>query len=204
MGKTERLWKMKELLNRRSSVSLKELCRQYHVSERTIYRDLRSLERMKVSILFDGEYRLAKPKREAKTLSPDQVDLVIFCLRNNPLVNYSFFRASLRKIEAEFQQLAGGQSKRFLESQYVRLPPLNSECSVNRTKCDRWLRLFLSACSAGKMVNVMTRSSSSQSVTFRPLNVLLNSSGPILCVETQGGERREISLRQVIHLRYSP
>lgn len=66
MTKSERLLFLIDLLKTRGRVGREEVVEACGISERTLYRDLRSLARMKVPVVSDGEYVL---KTERSSLS---------------------------------------------------------------------------------------------------------------------------------------
>lgn len=69
MNRTERFYKLRQLLSDRRPISFIELQSQLEVSRATLVRDLRDLrDRLKVPLYFDrheGGYRLETPKQEA-------------------------------------------------------------------------------------------------------------------------------------------
>lgn len=101
MTKSERIMFLINLIRTEGAASILDLSRKCKVSQRTIYRDLASLEKMNIPIVADQSgYHLAEESAFSFfDLSPEDLDLLRFCLRNNPLADQPYFSKRLRRLE---------------------------------------------------------------------------------------------------------
>lgn len=83
MSRAERLFDLYHYLDSKSGRSLAELAAHFGVSERTVFRDLGSLEESGVSIEFaDGRYRRVGGRPQAVSLDSGELELVRLALSN--------------------------------------------------------------------------------------------------------------------------
>lgn len=83
MSRAERLFDLYHYLDTKSGRSLAELAEHFGVSERTIFRDLGSLEESGVAIEFaEGRYRRVGGRPQAVSLDSGELELVRLALSN--------------------------------------------------------------------------------------------------------------------------
>lgn len=112
MTKSERLMSLINFIRDNRAVTVPEMSDHFKVSHRTIYRDLNSLTRMGVPIYFEDGFRLAKEySTTCSELSPDEMELVQYCLDHNPLVGIPYFEDRLAAIKEHFRRTRKGDSQ---------------------------------------------------------------------------------------------
>jgi predicted DNA-binding transcriptional regulator YafY len=100
MTKSERLMYLVNMIRNRGPVLVNEMAAECGVSPRTIYRDMNSLMRLNFPIYYNNGYRLARDVGfPSGGLAPDEVELVCYALRYNPLSQHPFFKSKFRIIE---------------------------------------------------------------------------------------------------------
>lgn len=121
MTKSERIMFLINLIRTEGAGSIADLSRKCGVSPRTIYRDLASLEKMHIPVVIDEDgYHLSEDSAFSFfDLSPEDTELLLFCLRNNPLVDQPYFGRRLRRLEQKIEGRrppgrTGEQSRYFL------------------------------------------------------------------------------------------
>ena len=88
------------MLKTRRVLSVPQMSASCEVTERTIYRDLCSLSRMNIPVYYDKGYRLAHEVAfPCVELGAEDLELLCFCLRFNPLTRHAFFARRFRMIE---------------------------------------------------------------------------------------------------------
>jgi predicted DNA-binding transcriptional regulator YafY len=114
MTKAERIMFLINLIRSGDAGSIDELSEKCDVSPRTIYRDLESLQKMNIPVYFDAGYHI-KEEADLSFLDVDAGDaeLIIFCLRNNPLANHTYFKNRLANLQERLDRRipGGGQGR---------------------------------------------------------------------------------------------
>ncbi len=84
MAKTERLFALMQRIRAEGPVTIDHLIAEFGVSERTLYRDLRTLVKMNVPVYYDGGYRLkAGAILPSDSFTMDEIGLIRLSLRCN-------------------------------------------------------------------------------------------------------------------------
>ena len=100
MSKTERLMTVLGLVRDRGPVSLQTIASECGISPRTVYRYIESLQKLHYPVYFDDGYRMRREVAlPATDLSPDEIALIRFCLRNNPFLNDNYFVRQFERID---------------------------------------------------------------------------------------------------------
>ncbi|MDF1545466.1 MAG: HTH domain-containing protein [bacterium] len=100
MTKSERLMFIMELLRNNDGLRIEEIASRSETSERTAYRDINSLYKMRIPLVYRNGYRIEKEdKLSPIRLSPLDRDLIRLSLRINPLNQRKAFRERLKTIE---------------------------------------------------------------------------------------------------------
>ncbi|MCS7010265.1 MAG: YafY family transcriptional regulator [Anaerolineales bacterium] len=107
MPRADRLFSLVEFLKLHPYASMERLCREFGVTPRTIYRDIRGLQERSVFIEFDAErggyYLASKSYIQSLRFSPEEVLVIQMALTARPMQKTLFGRAAqsaLSKIEA--------------------------------------------------------------------------------------------------------
>lgn len=109
--KSERLMFLINLLRTRRVQSVPQMSATCEVTERTIYRDLCSLSRMNIPVYYDKGYRLAQEIAfPCAELGAEDLELLCFCLRFNPLTRHAFFARRFRMIERKVRERIRSQT----------------------------------------------------------------------------------------------
>lgn len=100
MTKSERIMFLINLIRTEGAASITDLSKKCGVSPRTIYRDLASLEKMHIPVVADQTgYHLGEDSAFSFfDLCTEDKELLLFCLRNNPLVEQPYFGRRLRRL----------------------------------------------------------------------------------------------------------
>lgn len=105
--KAERLIFLSNLIANHGPVSVADLASECEVSGRTIYRDIIALSNMNFPVYYDNGYRLAREAPlVAGSLTADDIDLICYALRNNPLSVVPYFKQKFSVIEQLLQAKA--------------------------------------------------------------------------------------------------
>ncbi len=181
MTKSERLLYLISLLRQRGAASVAELSEQCRVSRRTIYRDLNSLSRMNIPIVYDNGYQLAHDgDLPSMRLGADELDLIRYACAHNPAAEYRFFRERFRLIEqklSEHLQSAPGSLGRFL-----RIEGSHNSAEASSGEVRDWLRAFCHAIESRRKVFLELADSRSATGCYIPVCICLTDSGVILRV----------------------
>jgi len=109
--KSERLMFLINMLRTRRVLSVPQMSASCEVTERTIYRDLCSLSRMNIPVYYDKGYRLAHEVAfPCAELGAEDLELLCFCLRFNPLTRHAFFARRFRMIERKVRERIRSQT----------------------------------------------------------------------------------------------
>ena len=120
MTKAERLIYLVNMIRNRGTALVSEMASECEVTQRTIYRDINSLMKLNFPLYYDNGYRLARDVGfPFAGLNMEDVELICYSLRNNPLSRHPFFRRRFRVIEQNVQarfhkRLEAGQGSLFL------------------------------------------------------------------------------------------
>lgn len=105
MTKAERLFRILNLLKNSGDISISDMAQLLGVSNRTIYRDLKTIRRLGLSdskSAFDSVEELEKELRGRRRISPIsdlEFRLIKFALTTHPLVNIFPFKAISHRLE---------------------------------------------------------------------------------------------------------
>jgi len=107
--KSERLIFLINALAQGRTVVVNKLARECNVATRTIYRDLETLMQMDYPIVFrNNGYRLDGHARPvSRQLTPDELNLLLYCMKHNPLAADPFFSDTFRVILQSVDTLRG-------------------------------------------------------------------------------------------------
>ncbi len=109
MTKAERLLYLIDLMHSSKGVKIEEICGRCRVSQRTIYRDLRSLGRLNYPVEFNQGYRLARGVPRASQITPTEIRLIRLCLRTSRAAASVKLRPLLRAIDRKLASSDGGR-----------------------------------------------------------------------------------------------
>ncbi|MFQ6008334.1 MAG: helix-turn-helix transcriptional regulator, partial [Candidatus Zixiibacteriota bacterium] len=104
MTKAERLVYLINMIRNRGPVLVNKMADECGVSSRTIYRDINSLMRLNIPIYYNKGYRLARDIGfPFGMLSAEEIELICYAVRHNPLSKHPFFRRRFGIIEQKIQ-----------------------------------------------------------------------------------------------------
>ncbi len=105
MTKTERLFHIINYLRVHKTSTIDELAKECKVSSRTTYRDVTDLETLRAAVYENNIIRLSKLESAPHWHStPEEVDMMQFALRANPLASKSYFQGKLMAIGVKLQK----------------------------------------------------------------------------------------------------
>ena len=182
MTKAERLIFLVKVIKSRKVVTVPEMSRVVGVSQRTVYRDLATLSRMSIPIHFDNGYRLShRTELPFAEMSDDDLQLLRFCLRRNPLAGYPYFMERFemidRRVCACLQRAEHGDLVDVIESE-----PLHSLAGRDREL--EVTGIFLRAIFENRKVVLVFRFGRKHIATAAPLAIRLNGKVTVLVVTT--------------------
>jgi len=100
MTKSERLLHLIGLLRNKGPLSIAELSNRCGISRRTVYRDINSLLKMNIPVVYDDGYQIVgDTSLPAIELSAEELDLLRYACCHNPASWCRYFRRRFRVIE---------------------------------------------------------------------------------------------------------
>ncbi|MBU0984593.1 MAG: HTH domain-containing protein [candidate division Zixibacteria bacterium] len=195
MAKTERLMKLIGLIRNRNVVSVAEMSEACGVSQRTIYRYLNTLTRMDIPLtaLEGGGVQMTDETAADSGLTSEDMEILSFCLQNNPLARYDYFAHRLDRIQDSIG-LSNTPKASLLETGTTTTEKTSNE------RESRLLEQFAVAKAQSHRLTVHTASGGLSNETVIPRSIKIDQSGVRLVVETEGKTRREINLNDVVRL----
>ncbi|UCC45407.1 MAG: HTH domain-containing protein [Candidatus Zixiibacteriota bacterium] len=197
MSKTERLFRLIDLLQNGRSLTMQQICHECRISNRTAYRYLSTLSRLRVPIRYDGAYSVADSNggSSIRGLSADEREILRFCLRQNPLLEFSYFRKLMARIERDTMGRLTDSKPSDKSTILVRAKRRKPGFRSNGT--DRSLAVFIKAVIDKRPVRI-ARTNVPDQITCKPLAVKLTDKGPSLVILLPGRKRPvDIPLAQV-------
>jgi len=199
MTKAERLIYLVNMIRNRGTALVSEMASECEVTQRTIYRDINSLMKLNFPLYYNNGYRLARDVGfPFAGLNMEDVELICYSLRNNPLSRHPFFRRRFRAIEQNIQarfhkRLEAGQGGLFLFEKKHDLIEKSRESDI--------IARFLKAIhERRKIVLTLVDSDAGRSACI-PLAVKLRLSEPSLIVATEAKLVVEEPIRNIEYLR---
>lgn len=174
MIRSERLFLLERMLRGQKVTSLDDLCEQFGVSARTMYRDIRALSNVDVPVYFEDGYRLESTKTEsANALTDDEQLLLLFCLQNNPVSGYRVMRQRMDRIAKKLIgfELLTARDRSASFSLYGHLETIENENDKN-------LRVFLRSISRKVNVRIRLKNHDLEERVYQPRSVKLSKNGP--------------------------
>ncbi|HWR84321.1 MAG TPA: HTH domain-containing protein [Candidatus Deferrimicrobium sp.] len=181
MTKAERLLYLINMIRNRGTVLVSEMAGECGVSQRTIYRDVVSLTKLNFPLFYDHGYRLARDTGfPPEGLQPEDLELICYALRNNPLTMQPYFSRRLRIIE---QSLRARFSRKTASSHVSFFIFDKKPAALEKSPQMDIIARFLKAIAERRMI-VVGMSDGSRSVCA-PLAVRLRASEPHLVMATR-------------------
>jgi hypothetical protein len=190
MTKAERLIYLVNMIKNRGSVFVRDMAMECGVSDRTIYRDLNSLSRMNIPIYYQNGYRLVRDTSVPfMDLSHDDMELIRYSLRSNPLFTNSFFKTKFRMIE-----------QKILEKEKVGLTAVNKDLFIfdkrveatEKSRGSEILSRYLMAIFENRKIKIKTSGDEGFS-TYIPVAIRIEQSKPEL-VLTDDNRRSTVEM----------
>ncbi|MDD3731997.1 MAG: HTH domain-containing protein [candidate division Zixibacteria bacterium] len=179
MTKTERMMNLINLIKSREVLTVQDMSREFGISQRTVYRDLKTLAKMNVPIYYEDGYRIGR-----ETHLPDSMfdsrekELVRFCLRHNPLSIDPLMGAKFREIE---KKIFGLQKKGEVNKESIFYWDTGEAVSQPLIRTDIIIN-FVRAIISGKKVNINMKKQSSVPSVLIPVAVKMTREGTLLVV----------------------
>jgi len=196
MAKVERLAQLSNLIKRREAISVKEMSRACGVSQRTIYRYLKTLSKLgSVEQGYDSGVFTGRHDDPMAGLDASDLALIDYCLGHNPLTKYPFFLERLSRVRQAVRQQRDLSGSTFLtldEQDFDGAP---------ESKQNDLLERFMRAKQDGRKVSVTTRQGDGQPRTLTPVAIRISRAGVALIVEENPGS--EIKLSEITRLTLS-
>jgi predicted DNA-binding transcriptional regulator YafY len=200
MTKSERLVHHLRLMRTRRVVSIPQLCEACDVTPRTIYRDMTTLTKLNIPVYFDNGYRLEKDdKLPLREFDADDLELLCFCLRNNPLAEYDFFARRFRLLESKVAEKltnhSEGERRTFFHVESSAVAPVKESES-------RILQRFLRALSQRNKIELIKRGGSPRRAIWLPVGVTISSDSLSLAMlDRTGSLPTEIPIADIKEIR---
>ncbi len=195
MTKTERMMNLINLIKSREVLTVQDMSREFGISQRTVYRDLKTLAKMNVPIYYEDGYRIGQ-----ETHFPDSMfdslekELVRFCLRHNPLSTEPSLGAKFREIE---KKILGSQKKGEVNKESIFYWETGEAVSQPLIRTDIIIN-FVRAIISGKKVNLNLKKQSSLPSVLIPVAVKMTREGTVLVVSDDSkNPLREISIGEI-------
>ncbi len=200
MTKSERLMFLVNMIKNRGTALVSEMARECEVSQRTIYRDVNSLLRLNFPLYYDNGYRLARDVSfPFPGFGSEDIELICYSLRNNPLSKHPFFGQRFQVIEqgikARFHGRGGSRTDNlflFEEERHF----------VEKTRESDIIATFLKAIRERRKVTLRLFDSDSGNGVCIPMAIKLKNSEPYLMAIAAGeGLVREWPISSVDSIR---
>lgn len=180
MTKSERLMYLVNMIRNKGTVLVREMAVECGVSQRTIYRDVKSLMKLNFPLYYDNGYRLARDiSFPFPGLDSEDVELICYSFRNNPLSNHPFFTQKFRVIEQDI--LARCRRSQGFGSGNLFLFEKDHD-PVEKTQESDIIALFLRAIRDHRKITLTLVNNDNGNVVYIPLAIRLKQSGLSLVV----------------------
>jgi len=200
--KSERVLELINLLKTRDVMTIEEMCQVCGVTRRTIYRDLRMLCSMDVPVYYDEGYRFDRDRDFAPAeLGTDEIELIYYCLKNNPLTGYPFFRNKFDLIERKITDRMRRKSEESGRRLFIRE---TTDDRVAPESSGGFLDSFSRSILTDHKVVIRFKGVDITEKLFLPVMIKVTKSGPFLVVTESSGEKTsEIAIHDVADLMMS-
>ncbi|MCP4684002.1 MAG: HTH domain-containing protein [bacterium] len=198
MAKVERLMQLSNLIKKREAISVKEMSRACGVSQRTIYRYLNTLAKLGTQEFgTEGSSADSRASGSWEGLDGSDLDMIDFCLRQNPLTRLPFFLERLsrvrRKVRARRRHGAAEPSHFVLAE--------DDHDEVSDSGESEMLERFIRAKVDGRRVTISLDDSQGPPRAMIPRAVKISRGGVALVVsERPGNDVEEIGLTRIKRL----
>jgi len=198
MAKVERLAQLSSLIKKREAISVKEMSRACGVSQRTIYRYLKTLSKLGAADQgMDGGVFSSNRDETWTALDAGDLDLIDFCLRHNSLTKYPFFMERLSKVRRKVREWRRQADR---EASYFALVEDEFD-EARETRQNEVLERFTRAKLDLRKVAVTVRGSDNRPRAMIPVAVKISRAGVSLTVcERPGDDPTEIKLSDITRL----
>lgn len=202
MTKSERLIYLINMIRNRGPVLVSEMTAETGVSARTIYRDMNSLAKMNFPIHYSNGYRfIGESSLPMMQLSAEELDLLRYAVRHNPLNRNAYFERRFRDIEQKL--VSGRRSKRSVETQDVIIFDRKAEVMPSDAS-SQLLAKFMEALCEKRKIDIRLKDSSRRLDQLIPVAVKIHDTECELLVATDRSTIAErIDLEQVEAIRLS-
>lgn len=183
MTKSERLMFLVNMIRNRGTVLVREMAEECEVSHRTIYRDINSLMRLNFPLYYQNGYRLAQDIGfpDVKP-NPEEVDLICYSLRNNPLSVHPFFKRRFRVIEQKIRIRLSKRQRTDLTGLFIFE---KRQDVIEKSRESDILAQFLKAIHARRKIALTLIESDVDADTYIPLAIKLRQNEPFLLFATE-------------------
>jgi len=199
MKKSERLFYLLELLKQKGGLKLEEISKKCDISDRTTYRNLRSLIELGFPIQFDKGYKLKQISSQSifNSFTASEIDIIRFALNTHQLGNlFPFKQLSQRLINGDAGQNRPG------ENNIGESVPMSKEAenSQKSPESDKTISKFIQAIEEKRLVRIKVEGSSKNSA-YIPLAIKIRSTQLHLIVSSKDvSSSDEIPLCKVEHI----
>lgn len=184
MTKAERLIYLVNLIKQRGGMYVGDMSVECGVSVRTIYRDLNSLLRMNIPLHYNKGYHLSDDSSvPAMELGIDEIDLVRYALRNNPIACNPLFETKFRAIEQRL--LAKKRSRYRYDGRELVL--FESDDAAESTEQAALLNSFIAALIERKRVRLALHNDLPEAKEYLPVAIRIIGSEPFFVVTSDVG-----------------
>ena len=184
MTKAERLIYLVNLIKERGSMYVGDMSAECGVSPRTIYRDLSSLLKMNIPIYYKNGYRLLDDASiPSQELGVDDMELICYAVRNNPIAQNPFFKNRFHSIEQKLR--AKKTWKREKDHEDIIL--FDDENTCEPSDQAPIMANFLSALYGHRKVLVSFKESNSETLQYIPIAIKISNSQPHLVLTSDVG-----------------
>ncbi len=183
MTKAERLVYLINMIRNRGPVLVNKMADECGVSPRSIYRDMNSLMRLNIPVYYNNGYRLTRDVGfPVGGLNAEEVELIGYATRHNPLSKHPFFKRRFRVIEQKIQ----GKVIKTREERPVSLFLFEkTHESIEKSRDSEIIARFLQAIYERRKIVVSLIDEHTQGSVYTPLAVRLGQTQSYLVVVTE-------------------
>ncbi len=199
MTRAERLMFLVNLIKSRGRMLVGEMASECGVSKRSIFRDMNSLRKLNFPLYYDKGYRLSRDIVMPFTgLGAEDIELICYCLRNNPLSTDPFFMQKFRTIE---QSMQTGLKQRLGTDQGCLFLFEKKHDPIKRSHEAEIIARFLRSIDECRMIYFTLVKGDAPNQLIIPLAVRLTPAGPSLIAATKAELLVEESVQNIAHVR---
>lgn len=194
MNRSERLTHILEFLKSGMSFSIDEIAQKYAVSDRTVFRDIKTLKKLGYKVDFDNGYKLVDSAQvyASNNLSNLHLELIYFVLKTHPLREILLLNNLSEKI---LENISNRRQEDFFAVKNQKVSNFKQKAYSKKDKAK--LASFINAAEQHSRVYIKTRSGKFNG-KLSPTGIVFDSSSIQLHFSDNiGSDQIKVSLSEI-------